>query len=167
MKEIYLAGGCFWGTEKYLSLVSGVLSTETGYANGATPKPSYRDACSGSGHAEVVRVGYDENALPLPELLEIYYESVDPTAVDRQGNDVGRQYRTGVYFTDPADEPAVRQSLKALEERLGRPVAIELKPLENYCAAEDYHQRYLDKNPGGYCHIPAGLMRRAAARGGE
>ena len=164
MKEIYLAGGCFWGTQKYLGLVPGVLATEAGYANGATPNPNYRDVCSGSGHAEVVRVEYDETILPLGELLEIYYEGVDPTAVDRQGNDVGKQYRTGVYFADPDDGPLIRRSLNALEERLGRRAAIEVGPLENYRPAEEFHQNYLDKHPGGYCHIPAGLLRRAAGR---
>ena len=167
MKEIYLAGGCFWGTQKYLSLAAGVLATEAGYANGSTPNPSYKDVCSGSGHAEVVRVEYDERALPLEALLELYYESVDPTAVNRQGNDVGRQYRTGIYFTDPDDEPVILDSLKALGNRLGRRAAIEAGPLRNYCAAEKYHQDYLDRNPGGYCHIPKALLRRAAERKGR
>ncbi len=162
MKEIYLAGGCFWGTEKYLRLVDGVLSTEVGYANGATARPTYKEVCAGSGHAEVVRVEYDEAVLPLRELLEIYYEGIDPTSVNRQGGDVGRQYRTGVYYTDSGDEAIIAKSLRSLENRLGKRVAVELKPLENYFHAEDYHQDYLDKNPGGYCHIPASLFRRAA-----
>ncbi len=163
MKEIYLAGGCFWGTEKYLKLVSGVVSTEVGYANGATERPTYKEVCAGSGHAEVVRVEFDETVLPLRELLEIYYESVDPTSVNRQGGDVGRQYRTGIYYTDSADEKVAARSLQSLENRLGKRVAVELLPLENYFLAEDYHQDYLTKNPGGYCHIPASLFRRAAS----
>ncbi len=163
MKEIYLAGGCFWGTEKYLKLVPGVVSTEVGYANGDTARPSYKEVCAGSGHAEVVRVEYDESVLPLRELLELYYESVDPTSVNRQGGDVGRQYRTGIYFTDPADEEVAARSLKSLANRLGERVAVELLPLQNYWPAEDFHQDYLDKNPAGYCHIPAGLFRRAKA----
>ncbi|MGI6239197.1 MAG: peptide-methionine (R)-S-oxide reductase MsrB [Christensenellales bacterium] len=162
MNEIYLAGGCFWGTQKYLSLVPGVHATEAGYANGAGEHPSYEEVCEGSGHAEVVRVKYDARVLPLGELLELFYESIDPTSVNRQGGDVGRQYRTGIYYTDPADESAIRRSLKSLENRLGARVAIECKPLENYAPAEENHQDYLDKNPGGYCHIPARLMRHAA-----
>ena len=163
MKEIYLAGGCFWGTERYLGLVPGVVSTQVGYANGDTAQPTYKEVCGGSGHAEVVRVEYDESVLPLRELLEIYYESVDPTSVNRQGGDVGRQYRTGIYFTDPADEEVAARSLKSLANRLGERVAVELLPLQNYWPAEEYHQDYLDKNPAGYCHIPAGLFRRAKA----
>lgn len=162
MKEIYLAGGCFWGTQKYLQLVPGVHKTEVGYANGSTERPSYRDVCGGSGHAEVVRVQYDEGVLPLRELLELYYESVDPTSVNRQGGDKGVQYRTGIYYTDPGDAPVVEKSLKSLENRLGRRVAVENRPLQNYWPAEEDHQDYLNKNPGGYCHIPARLFRQAA-----
>lgn len=163
-KEIYLAGGCFWGTQKYLKRVPGVLKTEVGYANGTTERPTYEEVCAGSGHAEVVRVEYDESILPLRELLEIYYESIDPTSVNRQGGDAGRQYRTGIYYADSADAPIVERSLKSLANRLGLDVAIEQKPLENYFPAEKYHQDYLDQNPGGYCHIPAHLFRRAATR---
>lgn len=165
MKTIYLAGGCFWGAEKYLDMIKGVVHTEVGYANGATQNPTYRQVCSeGTGHAEAVKVDYDEAALSLEFLLEIFYDAIDPTSVDRQGNDAGRQYRTGIWYVDEADRPIIENSLKKLEARLQKPLAIEYGPLENYWPAEEYHQKYLDKNPGGYCHIgPAKFAKAAAA----
>lgn len=162
MSEIYLAGGCFWGTEKYLASIRGVTETETGYANGGTQNPAYEDVCRGSGHAETVRVRYDPALLPLEFLLELYYDSVDPLSLNRQGGDAGVQYRTGVYYTDPADEAVIRRSLSALQKKYDRPVRIEVLPLAHFYPAEEYHQKYLDKNPGGYCHIPPKKFERAA-----
>ena len=154
MSEIYLAGGCFWGTEKYLSSIPGVLSTQAGYANGTTDSPTYEEVCSQStGHAETVRVVYDPQKLSLEFLLELYYGSINPLSLNRQGGDVGRQYRTGIYYTDANDLPVIEQSLARLQKRYDRRIAIEVKPLSNYFPAEEYHQKYLDKNPGGYCHI--------------
>ena len=153
-KTIYLAGGCFWGTEKYLSSLEGVVATEVGYANGRTENPSYEDVCyKNTGHAETVKVEYDPNVLPLGELLELFYEVIDPTSVNRQGNDVGTQYRTGIYYIDENDLPIIKESLKELKREYPVPLAIEVEPLNNYYPAEEYHQKYLDKNPGGYCHI--------------
>lgn len=161
-KTIYLAGGCFWGLEKYLSLLDGVTETEVGYANGNTPCPTYEDVCYyGTGHAETVRVDYRPDQISLAFLLEQYYKAIDPTTVNRQGNDKGTQYRTGIYYTDPAEEPALRASIAALQKTLDKPVAIEVAPLHQYCRAEEYHQKYLEKNPGGYCHIGAPLFRSA------
>ncbi|NLV85596.1 MAG: peptide-methionine (R)-S-oxide reductase MsrB [Clostridiales bacterium] len=161
--EIYLAGGCFWGSEKYLASILGVLSTEVGYANGNTENPSYEDVCyKNTGHAEAVRVSYDPDVLPLSFLLSLYFDSVDPLAVNRQGGDTGSQYRTGIYYTHEQDVPVIEAAMKALEKRLGRPSAIEVKPLENYYPAEEYHQKYLDKNPNGYCHIGKGQIEKAA-----
>jgi len=163
MATIYLAGGCFWGLERYLSLVRGVVATEVGYANGTTDSPTYKEVCSGrTGHAETVRVDYDPAAAPLPFLLNLYYKAIDPTLRDRQGNDVGTQYRTGIYYTDPADRPAIERSLAKLQEHYDTPVAVEVEPLINFTPAEDYHQDYLGKNPGGYCHIGPGLFDVAA-----
>jgi methionine-S-sulfoxide reductase len=156
-----LAGGCFWGLEKYLSLLPGVTKTDVGYANGRTEHPSYEDVCRGSGHAETVRVEFDPDILSLASLLEAFYEVIDPTAVGRQGADVGMQYRTGVYCEDEADIDAARRSLAALEARLGRPSAIEVRPLRHYFRAEEAHQKYLDKHPAGYCHISPARMERA------
>jgi methionine-S-sulfoxide reductase len=162
MKEIYLAGGCFWGTEKYFSLIKGVEETGVGYANGNTENPSYEDVCRrDTGHAEAVKVLYDSALLSLEKLLSLYYEVIDPTAVNRQGADRGTQYRTGIYYIDEADRPVIDASIAELQKKYSKPIAIELEPLRNYYPAEEYHQKYLDKNPGGYCHIAQDTFERA------
>jgi peptide methionine sulfoxide reductase msrA/msrB len=164
MSEIYLAGGCFWGTEKYIASIRGVLSTEVGYANGKTQDPTYEEVCSSdTGHAETVRVVYDPNILPLEFLLGLYYEAINPTSINRQGGDTGTQYRTGIYYIDDADKPIIERSVKNLQKRQDKPVAIEVTPLENFYPAEEYHQKYLDKNPGGYCHIGREKFEKARA----
>jgi len=160
VKTIYFAGGCFWGIEKYLGLIHGVVGTEAGYANGASESATYGD---GSGYAETVRVDYDPSVAPLPFLLGLLYKAIDPTSIDQQGNDIGTEYRSGIYYTDPADGPIIEASLANLQTHYDKPVAIETGPLETYTRAEDYHQDYLEKNPGGYCHIPLDLFERAAA----
>ncbi len=162
-REIYLAGGCFWGTEKYMASIPGVLQTQVGYANGKTANPTYEEVChSNTGHAETVKVVYDPGVIPLPFLLELYYDSIDPTSVNRQGGDKGTQYRTGVYYARPEDEQVIRDSLRKLQARLDKPVAVESLPLDNYYPAEEYHQKYLDKNPNGYCHIGREKISKAA-----
>ena len=154
MKEIYLAGGCFWGCQKYFDLTDGVLETEVGYANGDVVSPSYEQVKRGdSGHAETVRVRYDPAKLSLEALLERYFAVIDPTAVDHQGEDFGHQYRTGIYYADPADGEVAQRALDALAERIGQKPAVECQPLTCFYSAEAYHQKYLEKNPGGYCHI--------------
>ncbi|HHU05841.1 MAG TPA: peptide-methionine (R)-S-oxide reductase MsrB [Clostridiales bacterium] len=163
MPEIYLAGGCFWGMEKYLRSIRGVLSTEVGYANGKTENPSYEDVCHReTGHAETVKLEYDANVLPLSFLLELYFDAIDPTSINRQGGDMGTQYRTGIYYVDESDLPVIRSAIEKLQESYDKPVAIEVKPLSNYYPAEEYHQKYLDKNPGGYCHIGPEKFKKAA-----
>lgn len=153
-KEIYLAGGCFWGLEKYLENVPGVLLTEVGYANGGTSNPTYEEVCyKNTGHAETVKVEYEDREISLSFLLELYYDVIDPLSMNRQGNDSGTQYRTGIYFTDPKDEKIILESIRKLQEKYKEKVAIEIEPLKNYYRAEEYHQKYLDKNPNGYCHI--------------
>lgn len=153
-KEIYLAGGCFWGTEQYLQNVNGVLETETGYANGTTENPTYQQVChENTGHAEAVRVSYDDQIITLPFLLTLYYDVINPTSVNRQGGDRGTQYRTGIYYTDAQDESVIRASIAGLQMQYDKPIAIQVLPLQNYSRAEEYHQKYLDKNPSGYCHI--------------
>lgn len=162
MAEIYLAGGCFWGTEKYLDCVHGVQFTEVGYANGKTENPSYEDVCrKNTGHAETVHVVYNREELALPFLLSIYYQAVNPTSVNRQGGDVGSQYRTGIYYVEEADLPVIQESIRALQAKYDKPIAIEVCPLENFYRAEEYHQKYLDKNPNGYCHIGAEKFEKA------
>ena len=158
MKTIYLAGGCFWGLQQFLDQFDGVLATEVGYANGPDRAPTYEEVCSDSGHAETVRVDYDEERIGLAELLERDFLVIDPFSVNRQGGDAGIQYRTGIWYADEADLPAVREACARVERAAGRPLAVETGPLRNYFPAEEYHQKYLVKHPGGYCHIPAKYM---------
>ncbi len=154
MHEIYLAGGCFWGTEAYLQRLPGVVDTEVGYANSLIEDPSYEEVCSGRTEAaEAARVRYDADIIPLALLLKAYFRTIDPLSRNRQGNDRGTQYRTGIYWTDPADEPVVRTSLSALALQLGQTPRIEAASLGNFSPAEAYHQDYLARNPFGYCHV--------------
>lgn len=154
LKEIYLAGGCFWGTEKYLSGIQGILKTDVGYANGNTENPSYEEVKHhNTGHAETVRVFYDPSVVRLEFILSLYYDVINPTSVNRQGEDSGSQYRTGIYYVDEKDVDVIQKSLAELQTKYDKPIAIELLPLRNYYLAEEYHQKYLDKNPSGYCHI--------------
>ncbi len=163
MAEIYLAGGCFWGLEKYMESIHGVHSTQVGYANGNTENPTYEEVCyNNTGHAETVRVVYDPDLLSLELLLELFYEVIDPVSINRQGADVGRQYRSGIYYLSESDLPSIQNSIARLQKRYDKPIAIEIKALENFTPAEEYHQKYLDKNPGGYCHISRGQFQKAA-----
>jgi peptide methionine sulfoxide reductase msrA/msrB len=167
IKVIYLAGGCFWGLERYFSLVPGVEETRVGYANGSTANPSYEEVCAGSGHAETVAIRYRSEAVSLEELLELFYRVIDPTAINRQGPDRGVQYRTGIFYEDPEDRKPILRSLERLQRRYHKPLAVEVKPLARFDPAEAYHQRYLERNPGGYCHIPPEAFdwaRRGAGR---
>ena len=162
MKEIYLAGGCFWGAERYLSLLPGVIKTEVGYSNGKTEDPTYRQVCDeDTGHVETVKVTFDPEQISLTFLLERFYEVIDPTSINKQGEDEGTQYRSGIYYTDTADEPIITGSVILLGESLTKPVAIEVLPLESYYPAEEYHQEYLVKNPNGYCHINLSMFEQA------
>ena len=158
MKTIYLAGGCFWGVQKYFDQFDGVLRTEAGYANGPDRAPSYREVCADSGHAETVRIDYDENVISLTDLLKRYFLVIDPLSVNRQGHDEGIQYRTGIYYTEADQLPEIEAVYRAEEEKAGAKLAVELAPLRNFFSAEEYHQKYLDKNPGGYCHIPGSFF---------
>ena len=161
-KEIYLAGGGFWGTEQYLQNIPGILATEVGYANGNTEHPTYEEVCRhNTGHAETVKVEYEDTVIGLPYILELYYDVINPVSINRQGGDVGSQYRTGIYYTDAKDAPVIEESIKKLQNHYQEKIAIERLPLENYYKAEEYHQKYLDKNPGGYCHIGADKFEKA------
>jgi methionine-R-sulfoxide reductase/methionine-S-sulfoxide reductase len=161
MAVIYLAGGCFWGTEKYLLLIHGVSATEVGYANGKKDHPTYEEVCNGSGHAETVKVIYDENVITLSNLLDLFYESINPVSVNRQGGDTGIQYRTGIYYVDDKDKDVIQSSISKLQKQYDQPIAIEIKRLENYSTAEEYHQKYLEKHPSGYCHIKPQVFEKA------
>ena len=152
MAEIYLAGGCFWGLEEYFSRIEGVKKTTVGYANGQVESTNYQ-LIHQTDHAETVHLIYDEKWVSLREILLYYFRVIDPLSVNKQGNDVGRQYRTGVYYTDEGDKAVIEQVFAEQEKQLGQKIAVELEPLRHYVLAEDYHQDYLKKNPGGYCHI--------------
>lgn len=154
MKEIVLAGGCFWGVEEYFSRIPGVSETEVGYANGNTENPTYEQVCSNmTGHAEACLVKYDESMISLDELLAKFWLVIDPTIKDRQGNDVGNQYRTGIYYMDESDIPTIENSIEGEQKKYDKPIVTEIQPLNCFYPAEEYHQRYLKKNPNGYCHI--------------
>ena len=159
MKTIYLAGGCFWGVQKFFDQFDGVISTEVGYANGPDAAPSYRDVCESSGHAETVKIIYDESVISLTEILKYYFMVIDPLSVNRQGNDIGIQYRTGIYYTDDDQLVEAKAVCEAEEKKAGAKLAVELEPLVNFFSAEEYHQKYLVKNPGGYCHLPRSMFR--------
>ena len=154
MQTIYLAGGCFWGMQKFFDQFEGVIATQVGYANGPDAAPSYQDVCRNSGHAETVKIDYDEGKLSLDKLLDLYFLVIDPLSVNRQGEDEGIQYRTGVYYTNDDQLPALRAAFDGEAQKVGTPLPVELLPLQNFFPAEEYHQKYLEKNPGGYCHIP-------------
>ncbi|MDE6537000.1 MAG: peptide-methionine (R)-S-oxide reductase MsrB [Muribaculaceae bacterium] len=167
-KKIYFAGGCFWGTEHLFSLVAGVVATEVGYANSRVPYPEYKEVCSGqTGAAETVEVEYDDMEVSMIELLSIYFKSIDPTSLNRQGNDRGTQYRTGIYYVDRDDVPVIEAFVAAVERRSTEPIVVEVMPLENFYPAELYHQDYLEKNPGGYCHIDPALFEEVKSRKGR
>lgn len=155
LRTIYLAGGCYWGVEKYVGNIAGVERTEVGFANGHLDAPAYTQVKQGdTGHAETVRVAYDADVLPLEKLLRLFFRIIDPTSFEKQGEDVGNQYRTGVYWVDAADEAVVRAEMEKLQAAYAAPLAVEVCPLNCFYPAEEYHQKYLDKNPGGYCHVP-------------
>lgn len=152
MAEIYLAGGCFWGLEEYFSRISGVLQTSVGYTNGQVETTNYQ-LIKETDHAETVQIIYDEKAVSLREILLYYFRVIDPLSVNQQGNDRGRQYRTGIYYLEEADLPTINTVVREQELLIGRKIAVEVEKLRHYILAEDYHQDYLKKNPGGYCHI--------------
>jgi len=154
MKKIVLAGGCFWGVEEYFSRIPGVNKITVGYANGSTINPTYDEVCSGTtNHTEAVYIEYDEYTLSLEKLLDAYWQIIDPTVLNRQGPDKGTQYRTGIYHYDKADIDIIQNSLANEQNRYIDPIVTETTSLKIYFNAEEYHQRYLKKNPGGYCHI--------------
>jgi methionine-S-sulfoxide reductase len=154
MKEIVLAGGCFWGVEEYISRIDGVIETKVGYANGIKENPTYEEVCTGTtGHAEACYVKYDEKVLSLNKLLEKYFGIIEPTVENRQGPDIGHQYRTGIYYIDKNDLNEIQSYRDKEQEKYDKPIVTEIKTLECFYDAEEYHQKYLKKNPGGYCHI--------------
>ncbi len=171
LKTITFGGGCFWGAQRLFQLVSGVVQTEVGYANGpvasdgshwATPV-TYQQVCASSGHVEAVRVTFDAEQRSLRDLLDLFLDTIDPLAVNAQGPDHGVQYRSGIYWSDPADLPVIDEAVAALLDRLGTPIATEVEALRDFWPAEENHQDYLVKNPGGYCHIGPMAFAKAQA----
>ncbi len=162
MKEIYLAGGCFWGTEHFFKQIRGVIETEVGFANGHTENPTYQEVYTDkTGFAETVLVKYNPDVVSLEFLLQMYFVAIDPTSLNKQGHDEGTRYRTGIYYTDSSDLAIINKVYEAEQQKYAQPFAVERLPLENYYPAEDYHQDYLDKNPDGYCHLPLELFEFA------
>ena len=154
LHTIYLAGGCFWGIEAYMKKLPGVRDTDVGYANGNTENPTYEQVCyDNTGHAETVKVVYDPALISTEQLLDGFFKVVDPTSINRQGNDRGSQYRSGIYYVDEADKAIAESAAARQKENYKDPVVTEILPLNQFYLAEDYHQEYLQKNPGGYCHI--------------
>ena len=161
-KDIYFAGGCFWGTEHFFKQINGVVATEVGYANGHTENPTYKDVCTDkTGFAETVRVSYDTERVSLRFLIDMYFHAIDPTSLNQQGHDRGTQYRTGIYYTDASDLPIIDSVYEEKQKECSEEFVVELLPLKNFYTAEEYHQDYLDKNPDGYCHLPLSLFEFA------
>ena len=161
--DIYFAGGCFWGTEHFFKQIRGVLATEVGYANGnLSQAPSYRQVCVGdTGFAETVKVTYDPQLINLNQLLDLYFKIIDPTSLNKQGNDHGTQYRTGIYYINESEKPLIEKAIAIVAKQYSQPIVVEVLPLKNFYKAEEYHQDYLDKNPQGYCHISPALFELA------
>ena len=154
LSNLYLAGGCFWGVEAYMARIPGVQDVTSGYANGEGENPTYEEVIRGDrGFAETVHVKYDPQQVSLQKLLESYFRVIDPTSLNKQGNDRGVQYRTGIYYTLPEDAKIIEQAVAVEQEKYDQPIVTEVMPLQNYYLAEEYHQDYLEKNPNGYCHI--------------
>lgn len=157
-REIYFAGGCFWGVEAYFKRLQGVLDAVSGYANGNSENPSYEDVIyRKTGHAEAVKITYNPQQISFDQLLQHFFRIIDPTTLNRQGNDRGTQYRSGIYSNDPVEREQVTTALQQLEKKIGKPVVVENLPLAHFYPAEEYHQDYLLKNPNGYCHIDLAL----------
>ena len=159
-KEIYLAGGCFWGVEGYFAQLEGVNSTKVGYSNGTTKETTYKDI-KNTDHAEVIYLSYNDEVLPLNDVLKHYFRIIDPTSVNKQGEDVGRQYRTGIYYVDEDTKKEVENFIVDLQKEYSEKIAVEVEKVNNYIDAEEYHQKYLDKNPTGYCHVDLSLAKKS------
>ena len=162
---IYLAGGCFWGVEAYMEKVDGVVDAVSGYANGNTENPSYEDVIyDDTGHAEAVEVKYDPEKTDLTEVLLYYFKVINPTSLNKQGNDVGSQYRTGIYYTDEGQLEEVEKVMEVESEKYDKDLVVEVEPIDNFYKAEGEHQDYLAKTPGGYCHIDLGEAETGVER---
>ncbi len=159
LKHIYLAGGCFWGTEHFFKQIDGVVETEVGFANGQTDNPTYEQVYTDTtGYAETVHVVYDQDMVSLEFLLRMFFVTIDPTSLNKQGHDEGTRYRTGIYYADAADLPVIEKIYAEEQNKYQQPLVVENLPLQNFYPADEYHQDYLDKHPDGYCHLPKALF---------
>lgn len=167
MKTIFLAAGCFWGAQHYLKQIHGVVETETGFANGNTDNPTYEEVYTDrTGYAEAVRVVFDPEVLPLKRLVQLYFDCIEPTSVNQQGEDRGTRYRTGVYYIEPEDRLTIQEVYDDVQRGYSAPLAVEVEPIRNFFPADESHQDYLDKHPDGYCHLPQALFEYARRANG-
>ena len=163
MKTIYFAGGCFWGTEHYMSQFDGVVETAVGYANGSVTDPAYEEVYTDqTGHAECVKVVYDDEMISLATLCRLFFRSIDPLLLNRQGGDIGTRYRTGIYWNDTDDQAVIEEVYAEIQQKYNEPLVVEKSPLKCFYSAEEYHQKYLVKNPEGYCHLSLSTLKSAA-----
>ena len=161
-KDIYFAGGCFWGTEHFFKQIEGVVETQVGFANGYTENPTYKEVYTDeTGYAETVYVRYNPDVVSLEFLLHMFFKAIDPVSLNKQGHDEGTRYRTGIYYIDAEDLPVIDKGYAEEQRLFDQPLAVEKRPLEKFYTAEEYHQDYLDKNPDGYCHLPQSLFEFA------
>lgn len=162
MKTIFLAAGCFWGAQHYLKQIRGIVETETGFANGNTDNPTYKEVYTDrTGYAEAVRVVFDPEVLPLKRLVQLYFDCIEPTSVNQQGEDKGTRYRTGIYYIEPEDRLTIQEVYDEVQRGYSAPLAVEVEPIRNFFPADESHQDYLDKHPDGYCHLPRALFEYA------
>ena len=162
MKTIFLAAGCFWGAQHYLKQIRGIVETETGFANGNTDNPTYKEVYTDrTGYAEAVRVVFDPEVLPLKRLVQLYFDCIEPTSVNQQGEDKGTRYRTGIYYIEPEDRLTIQEVYDEVQRGYSAPLAVEVEPIRNFFPADESHQDYLDKHPDGYCHLPQALFEAA------
>lgn len=160
-KAIYLAGGCFWGVERYYQLLEGILDTEVGYANGNFANPTYEDLkAHRASHVEAVKVVYDEEKIQLTQLLEHLFRIINPFTIDHQGGDYGHQYRTGIYYIEEEDKKIIQEFITNEQRKYKQKIRVEVEKLNHFYKAEDYHQNYLKKNPFGYCHVDFSVIKK-------
>jgi peptide-methionine (S)-S-oxide reductase len=159
-REIILAGGCFWGVEGYYKLLNGVIDTDVGYTDGSSNDPNYQDLCKGLiDHVEACQIIYDPTIITLTDILDHLFRFIDPTSLNKQGGDIGRQYRTGIYYEQESDKKIIEDFFASQQPKYVKPIVVDVKPKTTFYPAEDYHQDYLDKHPDGYCHVDFGLIQ--------
>lgn len=165
MGKIVLAGGCFWGVQKYFSMAKGVLNTRTGYAQSRLENTTYEQVLQGNTEAvEAVEIEYDEKMISLEKIVELLFRIIDPTSLNKQGNDVGEQYRVGFYFEKPRDAKIAKEYVEKIKDDYAKKIVFEIEKLKSFQPAEEHHQDYLNKNPFGYCHINLNLLKKSESK---